>query len=265
MRVSMRFAFLALMLAARPASAQFIITPHTAQALEYCYAGVAVYTAQSANAPANVAAVFADKGKVLGVRICKDADGNTHYFLRQPRTLTGDVCRVAEEEVFPATSQDIVMPASPAIEGGYYSLPGWTWRIPEDWDRLRYQRQNTTLAVVLPASGACPPPDDKRYIRVSATDGMLRTFFRKWRAMTASPEVFDAATAAIPQHTVMFPGLDQVQRRAYLRKLIFGQHEDIESVECENECQALVVVFAFVFDMTDHGLVITEIREYPLI
>lgn len=135
----------------------------------------------------------------LGFAVCKNAYGNLHYFLRQPRPNRHGVCRQYEEEIFPVATkakQEDGAVFYLADDGITRSLGDWTIIAPGT-SRERYfdaiPQEFALLAV-----GDCPPVSDPRYISVSQiTDGMLKAFDAHWRRAIRSQEAFDTAFAKL--------------------------------------------------------------------
>jgi hypothetical protein len=257
-----------------PAPAQIVVIPHSVNALALC-GGDKLYAPGGHSAPGVIARSFAGRGAVLTFRTCQDSDGNTHYFVRKPRPNRNGICRVAEDEVFPGRAGDFVIADvlyDGTAKGWYFDLHGWTFRPPANWRAMDYRARHQSLALVTTSSAICPRTDDAHYIPVSGTDGMLKAFFKIWRTATASPGSFDRFFAKVPvQAETAFGSPDAVQTRSFLRDIVFKRHADVATVDCDMQemgsepgCAALVDIVSILFDVTDHGLIITGIRANPI-
>ena len=92
------FCLLIVMLHANAARAQIIGQhPYECQHEDLYSAGA------STNAPAAVVAALTGPGAGLEFRTCTDQQNNIHYFLREPHANQAGVCRIAEQEIFPAS------------------------------------------------------------------------------------------------------------------------------------------------------------------
>lgn len=273
MRRSLMLLALAALALPHPVTAQFVM-PHTIQSLSTCAMNEEIYTAASTDAPAPVAHSFGGRGKEVSFRTCRDGDGITHFFIRKPRPNRNAICRVVEDELFPADDSDFVI-VDVLYDGTnpswYFELHGWTFRPPAAWSEMGYRARHRSLALVTADAATCPPTNDARYIPVSGTDGLIKTFFRRWRAITASPEDFDRALAPVPVLPVPPFSNDPDRVRHAVHTQVFDRHQDVEGIRCDEQelsiqggCQAFVGDFSIFFDVTDHGLEITGIRENPV-
>lgn len=259
----------------QPASAMLIPMPHTVSSLASCYQDETIYTPASSNTPAVVAHSFVGRGKEVAFRTCRDEDGNIHYFVRKPRPNRGGVCHVVEDELFPATASEFVI--VDVLYGGmnpdwYFDLHGWRHVPPKPWTAMGYRAAHRSLVQVMAENSACPPPGDAGYIAATGTDGLIKTFFLRWRAVISSPDSFDRAFASVPELSTFDSAPvspDHVRRG--LRTAVFDRHEQVTLIMCDEQelgeqggCYAYVGVFSILFDVTDRGLEIMGIRENPL-
>jgi hypothetical protein len=273
------FAFCGLVALISSASAQMVAVPHTAGALMLCD-GYKSYAPHDNGAPGIIARSLVGPGAILTFRTCRDADGNTHYFVRKPRPNRSGLCRVFEDELFPGRDRDAV-----SIDVQYdgtapdrsFELRGWTERPPQKWRAMYYEARHESFGLATSASAACPRSDDARYIPVSGTDGTITSFFKIWRAATLSREGFDRAFGNVPVLAGMpgeaAPSQSEISGAlGMLRSAVFDQHLDIFYVDCQTSqlstlsgCVAGIYYSSILFDVTDHGLVINGIRENPAI
>ncbi|MBS0471024.1 MAG: hypothetical protein JSR60_08135 [Proteobacteria bacterium] len=257
-----------------PANGQWTIRAHTVQALAFCRQDK-LFDAMSTGAPPRISVALSGRGSVLAFRICTDADGNEHYFVRQPRPNRAGVCRVLEDEVFPAKRPsefvNVSVPTDVSSNEHPFGLAGWTDRAPAAWRRLGYRSETRSFALVTEPDGRCPLPDDTRFIPVTASDGALREFQRLWHAATATPQDFYREFGSAPVLNSIPSGVPK-QATAYflLHDLVFDRHADISSIECQtgstgtDTCSAWIGNISIEFDVSGQGLVVTGIRESPV-
>lgn len=248
-----------------PAQAQVIIQPHTANALTYC-PDSRLFSAANAEAPDIIAASFNGEGKRVAFRTCRDGDGNTHYFIREPRPNRNGVCRTFEQEVFAGTPADSVQ-VRVLYDGmaphWYFNLKGWKYWPPDEWALLHYARQSAVLGFVTPE--ACPLGDDPRYINLgNVTDGMLTSFQRAWDTATRTPAALEKAFATVPTVTSFTGAIDaqpSQRLRASLQKAVFERHEKIEGIFCsEGGCTAWLGSVSVSFDATPTGIALRTLN-----
>ena len=155
-----------------PVAKAFVVPsrPGTVQALMDCF-DHKIFNADSRDAPVNVASSFSGEGARLVFSTCRDAEDNTHYFVRAPRPNRNGVCRAFEEEIFPATASDQiriqVMYDNMAGEQ-YIALKRWTRSIPQGWAALKYPSRTQEYEFLIESD--CPVVDDAA-IRVDQCHG----------------------------------------------------------------------------------------------
>jgi hypothetical protein len=225
-----------------------------------------LYSAHSGDAPAVIANSFSGQAAPITFRACRDADGNTHYFIRNPRPNRNGVCRVFEHEVFPGTEKDIVfvqLRYETVRPGWYTTIKGWKAWPSDDWALIHYQRQSSVLGFVTGAD--CPPGDDPRYIALgNVTDGMLTGFQKAWDMATRSPEALEKAFARVPTATSWTGDIDKVPSqglRDILRSSIFERHARVGTITCdEGGCTAWLDRVSIAFDTTPSGIVFKALK-----
>jgi hypothetical protein len=249
------------------ALAQIIVRPHTAGAMQMC-GDSQFYDSRSPNAPKIIANSFRGKGSVLTFRVCKDADANTHYFVREPRPIRNGICRTFEVELFPGTAKDgaFIFTLYDGSAEGYFILPGWKDSPPSDWEKLHYFPEGQVLAQQQASS--CPEGDDKGYIPVTdtMTDGMLNAFFDLWRNVSSSPSSFDKAFLNTKSDGLSGFKEDHAELVQKLRSDLFDKGDmrpTLELIRCEigrnAGCSAFFNSVEIGFDVTDTGMQITRI------
>lgn len=252
----------------QPAFAQFVVPPHTVQALGTCDVE-RIYNSQSANTPSLIAHSFRGQGSSVTFRVCTDRDQNTHYFIRKPRPNRNGICRVFEEELFPGNERDMQIVDvlyDGTMPGWYFTMTGWKSWPPTAWAKLHYSPQSQILAQA--GDGACPATDDKGYVPVgSMTDGMLHGFFKLWHDVSYSPEAFDKAFANTTSVAIIGMGFKE-DHAALVRELrddLFEKHSSPrpEFLRCDlgnlPGCTAYFDRFDVGFDVGDQGMVLTRI------
>jgi hypothetical protein len=161
----------------------------TATALQ-CIGGEKIYGAASRDAPALIARSLAGDGKRFAFRTCTDAEGNTHYFIREPRPNRDGVCRAFQNEIFPGTEQDSWM-AQIQYDGRdmFVDIKGWKSLPPDAWRSRPYYRPSRHVSLGFVSNEACPPGADPRYVPLTnVTDGVLKEFTRLLEEAAASPQ-----------------------------------------------------------------------------
>jgi hypothetical protein len=255
---------------ATPALAQFVMQADTVGAMQQC-GDSKFYNSRSPNAPAIIKNSFKGQGSVLTFRVCKDADSNTHYFVRKPRPNRNGICRIFEQELFPGTAKDeeiIDTLYDGTAKGWYFVLPGWKSWPPSDWEKLHYFSQSQVLAQQ--SASLCPGGEDVGYVPVTAsmTDGMLNAFYDLWRKISASPAVFDKEF--LNTKSDGYTGLALTENHAALvqalRSELFdknGTRPSLEFLNCEigtrPGCSAYFNSIVVGFDVTDTGMQIIRI------
>ncbi len=261
---------------AQPVSAQIVVMPHTAQALGFCHNDQHLYTSQTANAPSIVARSFRGQGSIVTFRVCNDADGNTHYFIREPRPNRNDICRIFEQELFPGDEQDLLI-VDTLYDGTApdrsFTMTGWKSWPPEAWAKLHYAPRSEILAQA--STRACPSGDDVRYVPVGPmTDGMLNGFFKLWSEVSNSPAAFDKAFAHTISDAVVKMGFpeDNAALVVQLRSSLFDKGASrpvLEYLDCGignlEGCSAGFDRYVVGFDVSEHGIVITRLDPVLLI
>ena len=259
--------FLFLLLSRGPADAQVSIQLHTAGSLSDCE-GSTLYSARSTNAPAIISSSFGGEGKRLAFRTCRDADGNTHYFIREPRPNRNGVCRVFENEVFPGPSKygvSVRLLYDGTAPGAYFNMKSWSAWPPDDWTLLHYSRRSSVLGFV--TNEDCPIGDDVRYIPLqNVTDGMLKAFQSAWIEATGSPETLDKVFRNVPTLGSEHPGQIDTppsqKLRDRFRNDIFNGHNTVVEMSCaEDGCSAYLRDQAVGFDFTTSGIVFTKLEQ----
>lgn len=197
----------------------------------------------------------------IAVRACRDdyrRGRNDHFHLRIPQARSNGLCRLREQEVFPAADRD-VMELGP--DGGpTLRLRGWRATAPANWRDEGYRARTQDL--VLTADGACPPPSDTGYIRLSnATDEDVLKLLRFWKAATVSPAAFHGAL----DHTAFNPGIYMRWQRTGSVKLLDELYQRVSvgksapsAVRCEAEsCRLDVGISNWFIDfrMTADGVI----------
>jgi hypothetical protein len=239
------------------ARAMFGPTPHSAWALSVC-GNDKFYDARSSNAPAPVAAALAGAGHNLTFRTCTDSDGNAHYFVRDLWRSPSDVCRVYDGEVFLGRKPDDSIVADSSDGGKVTYLTGWTYAAPDSWHEVGYDRVLTQFALIVDPAAPCPSVSDSHYIRVVATDGMLKGIVRLWHDATISQAAFDRAFGAVKVRDD-YPPRTPDSERELLRRWIFEEHATIEMIDCTRRisngvgCAANIGVLTIEFDVGDTG------------
>jgi hypothetical protein len=143
--------------------------------------------------PAPVAADLPGDGKRLAFRTCRDWDGNTHYFLREPRPNRAGVCRSVEREIFPGSARDTVRatlsydPAAPV-----FALAGWKDTPPAAWAKAGHSNPVQEFGLV--ADADCPSGNDPNYVLMfNVSDAVFKSFNTAWDELSRSPDVLRAA------------------------------------------------------------------------
>lgn len=206
----------------------------------------------------------------LTIRTCRDQDNNTHYFVRIARPSPPTICRLRENEIFPASAGDKASLDMPFTPPGLQSLPGWSDQPPQAWQAVHYARQWHELGLV--SAVACPPANDPRYMELeNVTDGMLLQFQRVWVRVTASPDAFDNAFRDVPSFTdpmgkeLAPPGKSLVPQ---LRRDIFERRARVIDLRCSlKNCVAHTEDYDLdiYFDLGPDGLVFTRLEPVFLI
>jgi hypothetical protein len=242
------------------AQAQLIAPPHhTLQSLTTCD-GNHFYASQSARSPSRIAKSFEGKGALVAFRTCTDADGNTHYFVLEPRPNRNGVCRTYEHELFPGGDQDeafITLLYDGTAPDWYFMMKGWKSWPPADWNALHYSARSEVFAFV--SGEKCPLGSDPRYLPVEhITDGTLKAFESLWLRINSSPKDFTEVFAHV---TIPANQGDVIER---FRHAVFDDREQITSISCgDGGCTAYFGDFAVRFDTSISGIEIEGVEQLP--
>jgi hypothetical protein len=140
----------------------------------------------------DVASYFPDQPKLevlqgSSVHVCTysyDGQHEAELVLPAVKSQT-DVCIVRSMEIFLTPGKD-----GHLVE----STPTAEWK-----ESHRRQDMFRPLTEMQPATGACPPPGDKGYMRVNdVPDGTFLALMKLWRLIISSPDKFDQNLALVP-------------------------------------------------------------------
>jgi hypothetical protein len=169
-------------------------TPVPGSALALKCVDVGHHRTPNNDRPAPVAADLPGDGKRLAFRTCRDWDGNTHYFMREPRRNRAGVCRSVEREIFPGSARDMVRAAlsyDPA--GPVFALAGWKDTPPAAWAKAGHSNPVQEFGLV--ATADCPTGNDQNYVLMfNVSDAVFKSFNTAWEELSRSPDALRAAT-----------------------------------------------------------------------
>ena len=252
-----------------PAAQAFVVAPPgTVQALMDC-PDRKMFNSDSRDAPAIIASRLSGEGARLVFSTCQDADGNTHYFVRAPRSNRNGVCRAFEEQIFPATASDrvrIEVTYGNMAGERYVALKGWTRSIPQGWGALKYASQAQEYGFLTDSD--CPRGDDARYMALTnVSDDVLKSFQGAWSRISASRQSLEAATAKLPTVWTVIEHFDTPERQQKLRERaidgVLAGTEIPRGYRCdgENACSVAFNSFGIDFAPAPSGIVLTKLFQ----
>jgi len=197
---------------------------------------------------------------------CRDLENNLHYQVRYVAPNVAGVCRMFEEEVFPAQPDSLAIIAisygwnrqglTPVIRG-----KGWSQTVPPAWAKRHYRRYSGTLALV--KAGACPGGDSEAYIPVHhVPDGMLKQFTGLWTRVSATHEALEQTVMGAPLafHFGSPPYDDDASKRRIV--VMLEQAPRIDDIACDlRDCIARLDRIYVHFDAGPDGVMITGVEE----
>lgn len=258
----------ALLVSQPPAAKAYIVPsrPGTVQALMDCF-GQRTFSANSPDAPEIIASHFSGDGARLVFRNCRDTDENTHYFVRAPHASQNGVCRIFEEEIFPASPSEqarIEVTYGNMRSRRYAVLKGWTSSIPQGWAALRYPAR--TQAYGFLTESACPLGDDARYMPLTnVTDEVLMSFQSAWSRIAASRQSLEAAIGKLPAALTGIEHFDTPERKQRLRERVIqdvlagGEIPYEYRCDTGNTCSVFFNDFGLDFIHAPSGIVLTKV------
>jgi hypothetical protein len=123
-----------LVASAAPAGAAQVGDPRAESNAFHCSADSRYVLLKGSGYERDIAAILALHGDRGMLRICNDALGNHHYFLRNVHRIQKNVCRLTEDEVFPLYRSTNVKGEAP-----HMIIGNWTLLPPSEWSSKGYK------------------------------------------------------------------------------------------------------------------------------